>query len=260
MTAEAASPPASAIVFLHLPKTAGQSVHAYLERLFGAETISPARINRHLAAMTIAELRRHRVHSGHFDWTLLDCLPRPAFVFSIFRDPLDRLLSLYFFLRREEQRRTPAAAGPRSICALSPDDYLASPNPQFRAARDQDFDNFYTYFLAGRTIGARRRLLDLPDHQRSDARLLDMALENLTQLNGAYTTSTLDRLEQDLLRQTPNTAATGLAAIRANQGDSATRQQRLEQLRALGATAVTFDRLEEMTRLDRVIWAHVAGA
>ena len=41
------------IIFLHLPKTAGQSVHAALVDGFGEAAICPARVNEQLDGLTI---------------------------------------------------------------------------------------------------------------------------------------------------------------------------------------------------------------
>ena len=251
------------IIFLHLPKTAGQSVHAYLERLFGKETVAPVRINSQLAALTVAEIHRYRVYSGHLDWTLLDCLPRPRFTFSIFRDPLDRVLSFYFYLRSEGKRLAhvekiqPHQQGLRAALQMTPDEYFVSKTNGIRSFLDNNYDNFYTYYFAGRTFDARQRLVALPPEQRTEERIVAMALANISRLKGVYTLDGLDLLEADLKPLLPNTGVSGLQGTHVNKGDGTSSAQRLEQLRELGATSATFERLKHMTRLDSAIWSHV---
>jgi hypothetical protein len=251
------------VIFLHLPKTAGQSVHAYLERLFGSDAVAPARINSHLAAMTIADIHRYRVYSGHLDWTLLDCLPRPRFTFSIFRDPMDRVLSFYFFLRSEGRRLAnieklePHQQGLRAALNMTPDEYFVSKTNGIRAFLDNNYDNFYAHYFAGRTFDGRQRLMSLPPEQRTDERIIAMALANIARLKGVYTLDGLDLLEADLQLLSPHTGASGLQGTHVNKGDGTSSAQRMERLRELGATAATFERLNHMTRLDNVIWSHV---
>ena len=256
------------LIFLHIPKTAGQSVHAFLERLFGAVQISPARVNHHLAAMTVAEIRRHRVHSGHFDWSLLDCLPDPKFSFTVLRDPLERVLSFYFFLRAqaselpEAELSLPRNQGLRAALQMAPDQFFASPGNPIRGFLDDHFDNFYGYFFAGRTYEARRRLVGLKDvgTPLDDGKLISMALDNLSILNGVYDVPGFDRLERDLRSLSATIpCATHLGDVHVNEGDRTGIDQRMERLRQLGATSVTFDRLQWMTRLDRVIWSEMSS-
>ena len=86
------------VIFLHIPKTAGQSVHAALVNAFGNEAVCPARVNDQLRRMSITEINRYQVFSGHFDWSLLDCIKGPKYVFTILREPIDRILSFYLAL------------------------------------------------------------------------------------------------------------------------------------------------------------------
>jgi len=48
--------------------------------------------------MSITEINRYQVFSGHFDWSLLDCIKGPKYVFTILREPIDRILSFYLAL------------------------------------------------------------------------------------------------------------------------------------------------------------------
>jgi hypothetical protein len=254
------------VIFLHIPKTAGQSVHAFLVRLFGQENVSPARVNEHLTLMTIADLRRHRVISGHLDWETLDCIEQPRFVFTILREPMERILSFYLFLRREADRipeaelALPHNRGRHAVKHLSCDEYFCGGPPGIRAFLDSHYDNFYTYYFAGRRYDARARLLA---KHRADASLgpnaiVDMALANLETLDGVYPMDGLSRLEADLYRVAgKQKTGQALPSIHANRGDGGDGRARMDTLRAMGATTATFDKIEAMTKLDRVIWDQV---
>ena len=94
----------------------------------------------------------------------------------------------------------------------------------------------------------------------NDERVVEMALANMATLSGVYSIDRLDALEADLKRLGGEGRRTAtLQGIRVNEGDGKSLEERLEQLRALGATKATFDRLDAMTRLDRIIWSRVAG-
>lgn len=151
---------AKAVIFLHIPKTAGQSTHRYLEKLFDPHDVCPARENDKLLTIPAARLQRYRLFSGHLDWSLLDVVPQPRFVFTILREPRERLLSFYFFMRRTAAALPKEQLGKHAVRAaltLPPDEYFCQQVPQ---GLDAQYDNFYTYYFAGRTFDARRKLKD----------------------------------------------------------------------------------------------------
>ncbi|WP_430450438.1 hypothetical protein [Rhodophyticola sp.] len=66
------------IVFLHIPKTAGQTIHSELARVVGAKAVSPVRVHTQ-AARGVAQMPPgYRLYSGHIDWEALDTLPGAA--------------------------------------------------------------------------------------------------------------------------------------------------------------------------------------
>ena len=254
------------IIFLHIPKTAGQSVHQFLVTLFPKRSISPSRVNEQLVKMSIPEIRKHTIFSGHLDWALLDCLSGPRFVFTVLREPTDRILSFYFFLRKsaaalpDSQLCLPHNQGMRAALKLTCDEYFVSGDPGLRTFLDNHYDNFYTHFLAGRTYDSRQRIVaqKRADSTFTDTKIVDLALQNLSVLDGVYPLDRLDLLERDLRGIAGESApCKSLASFHMNQGDSGDRAARWERLRALGATAKTFNRIREMTALDSAIWTHV---
>lgn len=109
----------SPICFLHVPKSAGTSVHAALEAELPDGALAPRRSDtsifcdfsdfqgldedaRALVAVgdsEVAELARYRAVSGHFSLPTLLRLAPAANVATVLREPRARLLSVYMFLR-----------------------------------------------------------------------------------------------------------------------------------------------------------------
>jgi len=251
-------------VFLHIPKTAGQSVHHFLKNLVGPAAVAPARVNEQLYLLSVPDLRRYRLFSGHLDWALLDCVQPPKFAFTILRNPVDRILSFYFFLRAEAQKlseeelRRPENQGKHAVLHLSCDDYFTGGKPHIRTFLDNHYDNFYMYYFAGRTYDSRQRLSArrVADPSFTTDRILKMAFENLELLDGVYTIDRLDCLERDLRFATGfGDERPSLAGLHINRGAD-NPGERMKALEALGATAATFDRIRAMVAQDEEIWKH----
>jgi hypothetical protein len=77
------------VVFLHIPKTGGTTLHHFLTRQFREEDICRERSNS-VAARNNQELARYRLFSGHFDRTTVDHLPTPIAKITLLRNPRDR--------------------------------------------------------------------------------------------------------------------------------------------------------------------------
>ena len=260
-------PSSPTIIFLHIPKTAGQSVHQFLRNLVGPDSVAPARVNEQLCALSVQDLRSYRLISGHLDWALLDCVQEPKFVFTILRNPVDRILSFYFFLRGEAQKlsdaelRLPENQGKHAVLNLSCDDYFNAGKPHLRIFLDNHYDNFYMYYFAGRTYDARHRLLArrAADKSLTEARILKMAFDNLALLDGVYTIDRLDLLERDVRFATGvHDGPVSLAKLHINRG-AGNVGDRMNELRALGPTEATFARIRSMVAQDEEIWKHYSA-
>lgn len=86
------------LVFLHHPKTGGTTLHHILINAFDKDEVCPERFNglRHYPA---GELARYRYFSGHFDLPSVKLIPGRKKVITMLREPVARLISLYYFQR-----------------------------------------------------------------------------------------------------------------------------------------------------------------
>lgn len=256
------------IKFLHVPKTAGTSVRIFLQQFFSPRHVCPATNNLEFLALSQDQLKSYRLFTGHFDWAHLDQIEGECFTFSILRRPQDRLVSYYFYLRAEGARldeRRLALDENRGIHAaltLPPDAFFGEGgNREVRRHLDALFDNFYAYYFAERSFDARRRMQ--VGRSISEEELLAKAVRNLERLDGLYTIDDLSTLQEDVVAACARGLVGRWGALRSrfsplsgltlNRGGG-NHASRVADLKSLGATRRTFDRIEEMTRLDDVIW------
>ena len=135
-----------AIVFIHIQKTAGTTVTDALENQIEAARCCPERFN-HLHLYAPSELAKYDAYFGHFDLFSTRYIPRrKKFVFCIFRDPAERLISYYRFMRAHP--KGPALLSDPLFAladSLSIEDYYA--HPAIRNSRT--VNNHYRAVLSG---------------------------------------------------------------------------------------------------------------
>lgn len=97
--------PAEAVIFLHLPKTAGTTLNRLIEweyRLSEMYSVDPVLFEwsaAHLRKLPPRRLRKTRMFKGHMTFGLHEILPQPATYITVLRDPVERVLSAFYFMR-----------------------------------------------------------------------------------------------------------------------------------------------------------------
>ena len=93
------------VIFLHIPKTAGTTLHDIIGRQYVASEMHtmlldvPESIKQFLA-LSEAERGQFKMIRGHMGYGLHQFVPRPCQYFTILRDPVERVISTYYFIKR----------------------------------------------------------------------------------------------------------------------------------------------------------------
>ena len=94
-----------AIIFLHLPKTAGTTLNRLIEReyplreMYSVDPVLYEWSSARLRKLSERRLRRTRIFKGHMLFGLHEVLPQPATYITVLRDPVERVLSAFYFMR-----------------------------------------------------------------------------------------------------------------------------------------------------------------
>lgn len=86
------------LVFLHLARTGGTTLHQAWSPAFRLAEICPERFAR-LHEYSPEALAGYRFFSGHFRFDQFRSIPRPRFLVTVLRDPVERVLSLFEYWR-----------------------------------------------------------------------------------------------------------------------------------------------------------------
>jgi Sulfotransferase family len=186
------------IVFLHIPKTAGQTVHNSLSRVVKTRRVSPIRVHTQAATPQDQYPAGYSLYSGHLDWSAIDHLPPARFLFTVLRDPAERIASFYFYLRRKAESldgatlNLPQNIGMNRALTWSPDDYFFGGDTVWQTFIRSHYDNFYcSYFATRRMLGWGATM------EMTQAELLAQAQTGLASLDQIYSTQDMARMEQD---------------------------------------------------------------
>jgi hypothetical protein len=92
------------LIFLHLPRTAGTTFASILRRLYGPDAVLElygAGPEEGWDALAPEAAARIRVVTGHFAFGVHERLPQPSRYITFLRDPVDRVISHYRYVRSQ---------------------------------------------------------------------------------------------------------------------------------------------------------------
>lgn len=97
--------PDESIIFLHLPKTAGTTLNRLIEweypltEMYSVDPVLFEWSYAHLRNLPPKRLRKTRIFKGHMLFGLHEVLPQPSTYITVLRDPVNRVLSAFYFMR-----------------------------------------------------------------------------------------------------------------------------------------------------------------
>lgn len=113
------------LLFDHIYKTAGTSFWVFLQETFGKDMVSP-QLKEMKFDSALSLYKDKLVICGHFGFIPGDCLPQGYVKATILRDPRERVLSEYFFIK-EDVCLSDASAEGQKIKQLSPREFFLDP-------------------------------------------------------------------------------------------------------------------------------------
>lgn len=239
------------LVFLHMPKTGGTSLHYHFAGMFPEQAICPERFS-HLHLYSVDDLRQWRFFSGHFNADEIKRIPGRVFLVTVFRDPIDRLLSLYYFWKRHKNEFIDQNG--LDFLRITKDgtllDFLRSNHPYIL----QWTQNAMATTLAGAitTTPDGYCLIKSPQEieRLSEAQLFSRALKNLLSFDVIGDISQLQLVYEKVVSAFGMTPLTEMARLN-------TREDEVDELDPVTPEPITPEiqaLLEEKTRLDRMLY------
>jgi len=146
------------LYFLHIPKTGGTSLLAWMNSLFIPTQVCPHLELKDVKADLDKNGPRYRLYAAHFGLGLLDLLPQPPILVTWLRDPVRRLLSGYHYLRdlasdAQELLEDPFAQRQREAALrLSFEDWVQLPQDEF------SLHNIQAQYLSGGNCSTEQML------------------------------------------------------------------------------------------------------
>jgi hypothetical protein len=134
------------VIFLHIPKAAGTTLQAIISRQYRPSelfTLDGGKVAESMNTFKhLPEERRRMIKAiqGHMHFGLHEWLPQASIYITFLRNPIDRIVSHYYFVRRKADHYLHQRIAEKNI---SLEDYVAS-------QLTIELDNWQTRNLAGR--------------------------------------------------------------------------------------------------------------
>jgi hypothetical protein len=97
------------LIFIHIPKTAGSTLNKIIKSQFPNKSIfkvdgfKEGKSIEELKKLDKKERNKIRCVMGHMSFGVHKYLPRPSNYITVLRNPVDRLISLYYFILRQTE-------------------------------------------------------------------------------------------------------------------------------------------------------------
>jgi len=180
------------IIFLHIPKCSGSSINLHFKGNIGSGRSARVVLFNSMdgSAYNPAEIERARraeYVGGHFGWDTLTEIAEGAFCFTVLREPVARLRSLYLFCRKLKPEKNAGKFPLDAARRLSFEQFCLCEAPHVRAF----VDNAQARTLAGDYPLDRFPLESVEETAKR-------AIENLRRLDFVTVTERLDNVLPEL--------------------------------------------------------------
>jgi len=99
------------IIFAHIPKAAGTTLHRIIEQQYHRQEIysiystplTPEASFEHFTNLTPEQRAQIRILKGHMSFGLHAYIPGPVTYFTLLREPIERVVSFYYYIRQSHQ-------------------------------------------------------------------------------------------------------------------------------------------------------------
>ncbi len=150
------------LCFIHIPKTAGTTLTALLDSKFHEKEICPARVGTELVKIPRADLAQYRLFRGHFFYDTGSLLPLGLVYITLLRNPIERVISDYEFMRRCIPSRVEGMRNHQKALTMTLKEYVNDPENLSMA-------------------NSQTRHLSLSAYKDSPEQWLEAAKQNLTE-------------------------------------------------------------------------------
>ena len=239
------------LVFLHVPRTGGTTLHHHLAAHFAPHEICPERFSR-LDKYSPDQLEKWRFFSGHFNADEIRRIPGPLFIVTILRNPIERLLSNYYFWKRQrpETIEKHRLDGPRLIKGGSLADFLRSNHGGVLDSTN----NMMARRLAGQVYawpdGGWRARIGEVGFEVTDLQLVHRALGNLLSFDAYGDISALQGIYARVAQVYDMPLLTSLERLNTRE----TIDAKMEAVQTEEVTPEIQEILEKRTRLDSIVY------
>jgi len=174
------------IIFLHLPRTAGSTLRHIIERQYDPSSILNlygSDFGEEVAAIPPTQMDRLCVVMGHFYFGVHTFLSKPFTYITLLRDPIERIISHYYYAQRAPSHYFYHAARKLSLKEFV--EYCSRSSNESGTSLGYCSDNDQTRQLAGRC--------GVPSFGTSSDEMLSIAKRNLGEFAMFGTAEEFDR-------------------------------------------------------------------
>lgn len=168
-------------VILHIPKTAGTSLHVVLIELFKKKNVSPLFGAPKLSKSQARKLGKNRMVCGHISWADVIEYYSDRKTITFLREPIDRCVSWYYYVKSRNLE---------NVIPLNDIKYVNAPAEAISLAKHLDIDDFFQHEhphiiqnINNRQVWQIGDHADIENRSVPESEILDKALLNMDKID-----------------------------------------------------------------------------